>query len=315
MGESSQFLASRKVWTTLITNTQYLPGLLTLAFSLEKQNSKYPLVALYTDGFPSKGQAILAARGILTQRIEYLKPKGDVDYSKDPRFHDCWSKLTPFGLLEYDRVVQLDSDMVVLRNMDELMDLELDAPELNGMGVRVFAAGHACICNPLKKTHYPEDWIRENCAFTTQHSTPLIAQTIAPPTNASPLGFINGGLQVVNPSRAVFNLILAHLESDAVLKADFADQSLLSDLFKNRWVPLPYVYNALKTLRWPGVHAEIWRDDEVKNIHYILTPKPWEEVDDTGRNTSHDPTHALWIAVNAERLASEQVRNIPPYYL
>lgn len=157
--------------------------------------------------------------------------------------------------------------------------------------------------------------IRENCAFTTQHSTPLIAQTIAPPTNASPLGFINGGLQVVNPSRAVFNLILAHLESDAVLKADFADQSLLSDLFKNRWVPLPYVYNALKTLRWPGVHAEIWRDDEVKNIHYILTPKPWEEVDDTGRNTSHDPTHALWIAVNAERLASEQVRNIPPYYL
>src|SRR4051812_25622909 len=63
---------------------------------------------------------------------------------------DCWSKLIPFSLTQYERIVQLDSDMVVLRNMDELMDLPLD-PE----GSRVFAASHACVCNPLKKPHYP----------------------------------------------------------------------------------------------------------------------------------------------------------------
>jgi len=42
----------KKVWTTLITNTKYLSGLLTLDYSLKKTGSSYPLVALYTDTFP-----------------------------------------------------------------------------------------------------------------------------------------------------------------------------------------------------------------------------------------------------------------------
>lgn len=80
------------------------------------------------------------------------------DYSNDARFYDCWSKLTPFSLVEYDRVVQLDSDMMALKNMDELMELELDPPSMEGKGSKVFAASHACVCNPLKKPHYPKDW-------------------------------------------------------------------------------------------------------------------------------------------------------------
>jgi hypothetical protein len=136
----------------------YLPGLLTLAHSLRVANSAYPLVALYTDTFPAEGLAALAARAIPRRRIAYLLPALPRDYSNDPRFYDCWSKLTPFSLTDFDRVVQLDSDMLVLKNMDELMELELDAPEVGGKGPRVFAASHACVCNPLKKPHYPNDW-------------------------------------------------------------------------------------------------------------------------------------------------------------
>jgi len=66
--------------------------------------------------------------------------------------------LAPFSLEEYDRVVQLDSDMLVMHNMDELMDLELDPPGNDGTGQKVFAASHACVCNPLKRSHYPKNW-------------------------------------------------------------------------------------------------------------------------------------------------------------
>ncbi len=129
-----------------------------LDYSLKKVKSKYPLVALYTDTFPPEGHKALDIRGIPKKQIKYLLPSATKDYSNDPRFYDCWSKLTPFSLVEYDRVVQLDSDMLALQNMDELMLLELDSPDMEGKGDRVFAASHACVCNPLNKPHYPKEW-------------------------------------------------------------------------------------------------------------------------------------------------------------
>jgi lipopolysaccharide biosynthesis glycosyltransferase len=72
------------------------------------------------------------------------------------------------------------------------------------------------------------------------------------------------------------NLIQETLQDERTTTYMFPDQALLGDVFAGRWVALPYVYNALKFLRWPGVHDAIWRDDRVKNIHYGFTPKPWE---------------------------------------
>jgi lipopolysaccharide biosynthesis glycosyltransferase len=205
--------------------------------------------------------------------------------------------------------VQLDSDMLVLRNMDELMDLELDDPETvvgdPERSRRVFAAGHACVCNPLRKPHYPPDWVPGNCAFTMQHGDADAAQTHGGHCGMSPLGYMNGGLQVVNPSKPVFEQIVAHMEANAAAM-DFADQSVLSGLFRGRWVALPYVYNALKTLRWEGVHSQIWRDGEVKNVHYILGPKPWNEVDGEGNWSGSEESHVWWVDMNRERKASER---------
>lgn len=112
---------------------------------------------------------------------------------------------------------------------------------------------------------------------------------------------------MVNPSTEVYNLIVERMsQSDSVDNYEFADQSLLSDLFKGRWVPIPYIYNALKTLRWKNVHSEIWQDHKVKNVHYILSPKPWDEK--PGEVT--DETHKWWWKVNSERLADEKKRGI-----
>ncbi|OAL30604.1 hypothetical protein AYO20_08691 [Fonsecaea nubica] len=298
--------APTKVWTTLITNTKYLSGLLTLEYSLKKAGSQYPLVALYTDTFPPEGLQALKKRGIPAKHIPYLLPSVPKEYANDPRFYDCWSKLTPFSLTEYDRLVQLDSDMLVLKNMDELMELELDPPGMNGEGKRVYAASHACACNPLNKPHYPKHWIPENCGFTSQHNTPDDAQIHGPPPTAG-IGSPNGGLVVCNPSQGIYDKILNAMKNgDLTSSYDFADQSLLGDQFYGRWVGLPYVYNALKTLRWKGVHDAIWRDDQVKNVHFILSPKPWDEkLEDI-----EDETHRWWHRINDERLAHEKSQGI-----
>ncbi|KAL2016008.1 hypothetical protein VTK56DRAFT_4454 [Thermocarpiscus australiensis] len=206
--------------------------------------------------------------------------------------------------------------MLVLRNMDELFDdafLPLDTSS------RLFAAGHACVCNPRRLAHYPPSFRPSACAFTAQQhsSNPDAAQSSGgDPLLLSPShAMLNGGLVVLRPSESLFAQITAFLSSlsssSSILQEHlpFADQSLLSTLFRGRWVALPYVYNALRTMRWRGVHDALWRDERVKCVHYILTPKPWEEgeggeaeakevVDNNGRD---DVTRRWWVEVDRER--------------
>lgn len=141
--------------------------------------------------------------------------------------------------------------------------------------------------------------VPDNCAFTSQHHDPNKAQIQGASASAG-LGMPNGGLQVVNPSKTLYDLILDRMSSGAIESYEFADQSLLGDLFNGRWVALPYTYNALKTLA--TVHTPIWRDDEIKNIHYILSPKPWDEK----LGEESQATHKWWTEANSERLAKER---------
>lgn len=151
-------LLTSPVWATLITNEKYLPGLLTLAYSLQRSGTKYPLVALHIESTPTSTLAELDARHIPRRLVPRLMPCGGQSFTNEARFADTWTKLAAFAQVEFDRVVLLDSDMLVRRNLDELMSLELDAPGMNGEGNRVFAACHACVCNPLKRMYYPMDW-------------------------------------------------------------------------------------------------------------------------------------------------------------
>lgn len=294
---SSTSTSDKKAWATLITNNAYLPGLLVLNYSLKRAGSTYPFVALYADAFPAASDvalhSALRVRGIQTRRVTELRPSIDRAYGADVRFTDTWSKLAVFECTEYERLVLLDSDMLVLRNMDELMDRDLGEEG-------VFAASHACVCNPLKLPHYPEDWVPVNCAFFPQHRDPDRAQVEGGRPEDS-FGMPNSGLVVAKPSMDVLQKIKDHLQKDAVEKYSFPDQEVLGVLFSDRWVTLPYVYNALKPMRQKGVHNVIWRDEEVKNVHYILSSKPWTE-----RPEDADEVNGWWHRANAERLMEER---------
>ncbi|KAL6857648.1 hypothetical protein ACO1O0_005089 [Amphichorda felina] len=296
----------KKVWASLITNSDYLPGLLTLHHSLGRVHSAYPLVALTVDSLPPAALHALHARGITTHLVPRLAPSRERDYAGDPRFSDTWTKLAVWSLTQYDRIVLLDSDMLVRRNMDELM--RDDHLALDPSSRRVLAAGPACTCNPRRRAHYPPEWTPANCAFTAQHADPGAAQSSAP--DPGPLACLNSGLLALVPSAELYAQILARMEHGDTATMAFPDQDLLADLFRGRWVALPYVYNALKTLRWEGVHDAIWRDDEVKNVHYILSPKPWNEVDEKGRWTGSDESHRWWWDMNEDRKAQEKAQGI-----
>lgn len=52
----------------------------------------------------------------------------------------------------------------------------------------------------------------------------------------------------------------------------FPDQDLLAEIFRSKWVSIPWIYNAIKTMRY--WHGHFYQDEEVRNLHYIVD-KPW----------------------------------------
>ncbi|BFZ53697.1 hypothetical protein PYCC9005_000727 [Savitreella phatthalungensis] len=287
---------NKRVWMTLLTNGDYLDGALTLDYSLKHHQSKYPLIVMHPQDIDQKVLDELHRRSIQTKPINMIFPATHKDYGIDTRFYDCWSKLLPHGMTEYDRVVELDADMLLLKNADELIEMPLERGSM--------AATHACVCNPRKFDHYPIDWVPESCAYTAQHGEPETAHLNEHTPQATfGLGILNGGLQVVDPNQKHFNDIMEIL-SNATLTDSFAfaDQSLLSYYFGDKWTPLPYVYNALKTLR--SVHEPIWRDDKVKIVHYILSDKPWKDM--LKQDSEFEPNR-WWWQMNELRLRREQI--------
>lgn len=169
-----------RAWVTLVTNPAYvagkwyrsqsflshlqgrllmywlescMTGLLTLHRTLSSLSS-YPLLVMTTPSLPATHSSLLRSLGLNLIPVSHLSPSSSQHPGFDPsfsRFNDAWTKLQVFGLTEYDKVILIDCDMIFLKDMDELFDLELPGRDWIG-------ASPACVCNPLKLEHYPKDW-------------------------------------------------------------------------------------------------------------------------------------------------------------
>ncbi|KAK1780271.1 nucleotide-diphospho-sugar transferase [Copromyces sp. CBS 386.78] len=276
---------TNKIWTTLVTKRAYLAGALVLNHTLKKVGSRYQLKIMVTREADADNElmAAFAAAGIPTILIRDIEPtrKGKVNKA-------FWQKLAPWAMTEYERVVLLDSDQVILQNIDDLMTLDLPEDHI--------ACVHACTCNPRKLAHYPQDWIPKNCPFTSANP-----QTGSPapihPTSPRTHHLLNSGTVVLTPSIPQFDALIDAIETHPdVPHMVFPDQDMLAIVYRDKWKPLPYVYNALKPMR--DCHANLWKDEDVKVLHYILD-KPWESKD-FDREDKVQSTHMLWWEAWAE---------------
>ena len=267
-------------WVTLLTQPGYLPGVRTLRASLARSGTRYPLLVMVTSGIDDDVRRILADDGCLVREVEPLRPTSDdgAGYA-NARFAEVWTKLAVWNLTDHDRVVFLDADMLVVAPMDELFDLDL-APG-------TIAACHACRCNPNRIASYPTAWTPDRCVYTHLAGGGELPDALDE--------YLNGGLLVLTPDGAVFNDMLARLSALEDLSGyPFAEQDFLNEYYRGRWQPLPYVYNALKTL--PFQHPALWDAAAVKNIHYIID-KPWQG--ELGPTDRYYALHALWWDVAA----------------
>ena len=275
-----------KAWAALLTQPGYVTGVRALRASLERVGTAYPLVVVLTDGIGPEDRALLEADGCLLREVAPVRPPSGLrDHYANARFAEVWTKLAVWRLTEFERLVVLDADMLVTQGMDELFDLALADGAI--------AACHACRCNPNRIPTYPASWTPAGCAYTY-----AAAHAGEPGTDAVEVldPYFNGGTLVLTPEEAVFDTLLAELAAvDDLSRYVFAEQDFLNEHFRGRWVALPYVYNALKTL--PFQHPDLWDPAAVKNVHFIID-KPWEAPLDPA-SRYHD-LERLWWDVAAD---------------
>lgn len=135
---------------------------------------------------------------------------------------------------------------------------------------------------------------RENCAYTPlKHPAALTHPTPVTLTSRRTHTLLNSGLVVFTPSAATFKgmLDLFYSSPDLIASFSFPDQDFLAHYFKGKWKPIGWQWNAIKTMRY--WHPEIWRDEEVRNCHYICK-KPWTDRGRMVEDQDDRVTHGWW---------------------
>ncbi|TPX32348.1 hypothetical protein SmJEL517_g04495 [Synchytrium microbalum] len=281
-------------YATLLTTDSYAVGVNVLAKCLYNHGSRYNLVVMCTNNLSDKAtQSLEQLPNVIIKRIQKMLPSENAATNfVYERFSDVFTKFEVWKLIEYQKVCQLDADMLIIKNMDEVFDL---LPE-----GRKLASTSACICNVMKNPRYPSFWTPANCAHTWKGRNQ--------PVPASSPRSLNAGILLLRPSMETFKVMSEFLSTATDLtKYQFGDQDWLNEYFPD-WVEMPYIYNALKTMS--VFHSNVWDMDEVKNIHYILE-KPWDySPDDPEFGTSpyveYKELNQMWWDVNQGPLQRKQ---------
>lgn len=289
-------VAKSCAYVTLITRASYLAGVVILAHTLRKHGSQYPLVVLYTPTLSDNALQALRLEAdesnIILRPCDVLLPPKNIHVTLiAERFADTWTKLRVFELAEYDVVCYLDADMAIFGNADSVFEKAAELPD------GWIGTNHSCVCNRDGDPWAPQDWKRENCAYTPVKHPAALTEPTQPTVNGPRTHtLLNGGMLLFRPTSDLWADMLSEFHTTPLLSSfKFPDQDFLAHYFRGRWRALGWQYNALKTMRY--WHENIWRDEEVVCLHYIVD-KPWARRNDAdgiaGYKGRDGVTHQWW---------------------
>ncbi len=120
-----------KAYICVLTSDNYHEGVLVLARSLAATRPAFPLYALLTADVAENVRIRLEKAGLVCLRSEKSLefPATAVTANRMPHWNKTLSKLLIFDLVQFEKLVYLDADMLVLSNIDALFE----APNLSAV--------------------------------------------------------------------------------------------------------------------------------------------------------------------------------------
>lgn len=116
-------------YVSLLTNDSYTYGIVLLVESMKKVKTRYPLHVLVTDKVSTASLELLKQLGVTYKKVDTISVSEEIhNYNMKLNsrlsaiWKDCWTKFRIFDLTEYKKIVFLDADIMVLKNLDHLFD-------------------------------------------------------------------------------------------------------------------------------------------------------------------------------------------------
>lgn len=114
----------RYTYVTLLGTDDYLVGTLCLWKSLRNVKSKYPLLVLCSQNISINVLKVLNQMEIQYKVLEEHIITNHKNEGRFARWSFTFDKLQIFNLVEYEKIVFLDSDMFVVKNIDSLFNAQ-----------------------------------------------------------------------------------------------------------------------------------------------------------------------------------------------
>lgn len=247
--------------TVLYGNNIYLTGAMVLGFSLMKTKTLYDRIILVTPDVSL--EYITYLKNIYTHVIDtsYVEVNPTIFSKSDTRFRDVFTKLSCLKLISYDKILLLDLDMIICKNIDHLFKLEPPA---------------ACI------KFY-------NLKFGEKINPKLICD------GTKLVGSINAGLMLLKPDMIEWDKIkldIKHntalypsgleqdsnvLHSNPLYKFKYPEQDYLSLRYCHKWTSITFNYNFQFGLTH-RVKQLKYAYNNIYVIHYSSSYKPWNDL-------------------------------------
>lgn len=229
----------RYAWITYVNNDEYFDAACVLLHNLKQLNTQHKFIIMVPENHQLNVEK-LKYENVEVITIPDLQRASATHASERYRF--CINKIYLWSLTQYDKLCWLDVDLLVLKNIDHLFEIE--------MGGNAILAAPGCTCNSLKNSKF--------------HTRPLEC-----PFNDANKVYMNAGLFITRPSISIFEHFLTRQSYDFPL----AEQDAFNEYFKGRIGLISSKYNYLNHL--PIAHPHV-ADKDISVFHFGYG-KPWDK--------------------------------------
>lgn len=111
-----------KAYVSMISTDNFMPGALVVYESLKKTKPKFPFFLVITSSVSASCEKKLLKYGINVIRDDENILDSAMKYDENHRWSYTFDKIKIFKLIQFEKIVFLDSDMYINGNLDSLFD-------------------------------------------------------------------------------------------------------------------------------------------------------------------------------------------------